>query len=209
MNDRSRSRKIAALSGRGAGAGVALARVRIEEPLAQAARAWASPRPARRPRYRRSPAPGSSARGGISSIASSLPAARMLVSFFSLIGLTSRSEPRAFSPMIMPHRPCRRDRRTASRAPGDTTARKHRLAVLGGDQRAVAASLDRALPRRHSQGTAGSSRRCRACRSGTRRDSRSARARDAEGQPHLAAARGPHVAQLAAAAAIFSTTTPA
>ena len=37
-------------------------------------------------------------RGGISSIASSLPAARMLVSFFSLIGLTSRSDFAACSP---------------------------------------------------------------------------------------------------------------
>ena len=41
-------------------------------------------------------------RGGVSSSASSLPAARMLVSFFSLIGFTSRSFSRECSPRIMP-----------------------------------------------------------------------------------------------------------
>ena len=41
-------------------------------------------------------------RGGVNRTLSSLPAARMLVSFFSLVGLTSMSPLRLFSPTIMP-----------------------------------------------------------------------------------------------------------
>ncbi len=67
----------------------------------------ASPPPTRHPRCRRSPAPATSAVAGINSMASSLPDARTLVSFFSLIGFTSRSESRECSPRISPRKPCR------------------------------------------------------------------------------------------------------
>ena len=43
-----------------------------------------------------------SSMGGVSRIASSLPAARMLVSFLVLIGFTTRSLSRLWIPMIMP-----------------------------------------------------------------------------------------------------------
>jgi hypothetical protein len=43
-----------------------------------------------------------SGRGGIRRTVSSADAARMFVSFFSFVGLTSRSSARAFSPTIIP-----------------------------------------------------------------------------------------------------------
>jgi serine O-acetyltransferase len=52
----------------------------------------------------------------------------------------------------------------------------HRLAVFHRDQDARAAARDRALVRAPRNGTRGSGRPCRACRSGTPPDSRSARA---------------------------------
>ena len=71
-------------------------------PACAAGSTAASPRPARRAAMNSSAVSSVIGRGGVSRSDSSCEWVRMLVSFFSLVGLTSMSPDRAFSPTIIP-----------------------------------------------------------------------------------------------------------
>ena len=133
-----------------------------------------------------------SLRGGIRRIASSAVEARMLVCFFSLVTLTSRSFGREFSPMTMPSYTCdpRLEENLAALLQVVDRVGGRRARAIG-DQRAGGARRNRAVPRLparedvvHDAGALGVGHELRA-------EADQAARRNPELEPHAAAtARG-------------------